>query len=577
MFAWTAIPSDLRDANPTKKGLSMDTMEFDYIVVGAGSSGCVIAARLSEQRDCRVLILEAGSSDRNNLWIRIPLGVGKILPNQKLIWPFFTEPEPQLGGKRISQLRGKVLGGSGSINGLAWVRGEPEEFDRWRAAGNVGWGFEDLLPLYKKLEDYPHGDPAIRGRGGPMKIINRGIWDPDPLSDAYLQACVEAGIPRNDDYNGKNFEGVGYLQQSIDNGRRCSAATAYLWPAATRPNLTVLTEALATRVLFEGTRAVGVEFLHEGKRKRASAAREVVLSGGTYKSAHLLELSGIGDPTRLQGFGIPVVADNPSVGENLSEHLQFRFSYECTKPITINDIMSSSLRRMYAGAQYMLTRHGLLSGTSSTVHALAKSHPSLQSPDLKIQLALISGKDRLARTKEAGIDPFSGFSIGTFKIRPESRGSSHLNDPDPLKLPSIKINYLTHPGDIETYKRAVKIMRKIAAAPSLQPFIKRETRPGAAVQRDEELIDYIRETGQTAWHGIGTCRMGVDENAVVDPRLRVKGVSNLRVADISIMPSLVSPNTNAPAILIGEKAAVMIKEDAKQSSIAEVNGQLEYQ
>jgi choline dehydrogenase len=546
----------------------MEIMQFDYIIIGAGSSGCVIAARLSEQRDCRVLILEAGSTDRNNLWIRIPLGVGKILPNQKLIWPFFTEPEAELHDKKISQLRGKVLGGSGSVNGLAWVRGEPKEFDRWRDWGNVGWGFDDLLPLYKKLEDYPHGDPAIRGQGGPMKIINRGIWDPDPLSDAYRQACIEAGIPANDDYNGRKFEGVGYLQQSIDNGRRCSAATAYLWPAASRHNLTVLTKAVATRVLFEGTRAIGVEFLHQGKRKQATAAQEVILSGGTYKSAHLLELSGIGNPALLQAFGIPVVAASPNVGENLSEHLQFRFSYECTKPITINDIMGSNLRRMYAGAQYMLTRRGLLSGTSSTVHALAKSHPSLESPDLKIQLALISGKDRLARTREAGIDPFSGFSIGTFKIRPESRGSSHLKDPDPLALPSIRINYLTHPGDIETYKRAVKIMRKIAAAPSLRPFIKRETRPGAVVQHDDELIDYIRDTGQTAWHAIGTCRMGVDENAVVDPRLRVKGVTHLRVADISIMPSLASPNTNAPAILIGEKAATMIKEDATQAITA---------
>lgn len=539
----------------------MNTTEFDYIVVGAGSSGCVVATRLSERPDCRVLIIEAGSTDTRNLWIHIPLGVGKILPNQKLIWPFFTEPEEQLHGKTISQLRGKVLGGSGSVNGLAWVRGEPEEFDRWRAQGNRGWAFEDVLPFYKKLEDYPPGDPTVRGRGGPMKIINRGIWDPDPLSEAYRKACIEAGIPENDDYNGRKFEGVGYLQQSIRNGWRCSAATAYLRPASSRPNLTILTNSTATRVLFNGTRAVGVEYVQGGRKKQARARREVVLSCGTIKSPHLLELSGVGDPALLAKFGIPVVAANPKVGENLSEHLQFRFSYECTQPITINDIMTSSVWRFWEGVKYFVTRRGLLSGTSSTVHALARSDPSLESPDLKIQLALISGKDRLARSKAAGIDPFSGFSIGTFKIRPESRGSVHMKEADPLTHPAMKVNYLTHPGDVETYKRAVKLMRKIAASPSLAPFIKRETRPGPEVVADDDLIEYIRQTGQTAWHAIGTCRMGADPQAVVDDRLRVRGVRNLRVADISIMPSLVSPNTNAPAILIGEKAAAMIRED----------------
>jgi len=539
----------------------MNDTEFDYIVVGAGSSGCVVAARLSERPDCRVLVIEAGGTDERNIWIRIPLGVGKILPNQKLIWPFFTEPETQLHGRKISQLRGKVLGGSGSVNGLAWVRGEPEEFDRWKDQGMAGWGFDDLLPIYKKLEDYPPGDASIRGRGGPMKIINRGIWDPDPLSEAYRQACIEAGIPENEDYNGAKFEGVGYLQQSIHNGRRCSAATAYLRPTASRPNLTILTNATATRILFDGKRAVGVEYLHGGRKKQAKARREIVLSCGTIKSPHLLELSGIGDPGLLTAFGIPIVAANSRVGENLSEHLQFRFSYECTRPITINDIMASRTRRLWEGAKYLFTRRGLLSGTSSTVHALARSAPHLKSPDLKIQLALISGKDRLARTKAAGIDPFSGFSIGTFKIRPESRGSVHIKDSDPLALPSIKVNYLTHPNDVETYKRAVTLMRKIAARPSLKPFIKRETRPGPDVVDSDDLIEYIRETGQTAWHAIGTCRMGADPDSVVDDRLRVRGVQSLRVADISIMPSLVSPNTNAPAILIGEKAAAMLRED----------------
>jgi choline dehydrogenase len=399
-----------------------------------------------------------------------------------------------------------------------------------------------------------------------MKIINRGLFDPDPLSEAYRRACIESGIPENDDYNGEKFEGVGYLQQSIDRGWRCSAATAYLRPALNRPNLTVWTGTVASRVLFENNRAVGVEYVKGGVTASVRARGEVILSAGTFKSPQLLELSGVGDPSRLRKLGIPVVADVPGVGENLSEHLQFRFTYECTRRITINDIMASRARRFWEGIKYVFTRRGLLSGTSSTVHALARSHPGLESPDLKIQLALISGKDRFSRSKAAGIDPFSGFSIGVFKIRPESRGSAHVRNTNPLDDPAIVVNYLTAPGDIETYKRAVKMVRGIASQPSLQPFIKRETRPGPEVVTDEDLMTYIRKTGQTAWHAISTCRMGNGPMDVTDSRLRVRGVENLRVADISIMPSLVSPNTNAPAILIGEKAAEMILRDARRNS-----------
>jgi choline dehydrogenase-like flavoprotein len=414
------------------------------------------------------------------------------------------------------------------------------------------------------LEDYPEGDPEIRGHGGAMTIINRGSWDGDPLSDAYLKACVQAGIPENVDYNGRTFEGVGYLQQTIKNGRRCSAATAYLSPARNRPNLTIVTGAMVTRVLFDGKRARGVEYLKNERKEIASVRREVILSAGTIKSPQILELSGIGRVSLLRKMQIAPIVDLPGVGENLSEHLQFRFTYECTRPITINDIMAHPLRRYWEGIKYIFTRRGLLSGTSSTVHALVRSRPDLVSPDLKIQIALISGKDRYSRSKAGGIDSYPGFSIGVFKIRPESRGSIHIHTSDPLRNPSIRVNYLTHPNDIDTYKRAVHLVRKIAAQPALQPFIRTETRPGPTIIDDDQLIDYIRNTGQTAWHAISTCRMGHDDMAVVDDRLCVRGVEGLRVADISIMPTLVSPNTFAPAILIGEKASDMIKEDARR-------------
>lgn len=543
----------------------MNNAEFDFIVVGAGTAGSVIAARLSEQNHLRVLLLEAGNSDRWNIWIHVPLGVGKILTDPNVVWPFHTEPEPGLCGQRIYTPRGKILGGSSSVNGLTWVRGEPEEFDRWRAAGNEGWGFDDILPYYLKLEDYAPGDPAVRGHGGPMKIVNRGLWDPDPLSDAFRQACIEAGIPENADYNGMRFEGVGYLQQSIDRGWRCSASTAYLKPARGRNNLVVLTGASVTRVLFDGKRAIGVEYIRGGETMTAVAKNEVILAAGAIKSPQILELSGVGDASLLNRFGIPLVANLPAVGENFSDHLQFRLTYECSRPITINDIMASPLRRYREGLKYLTTRRGLLSGTSSTVHALARSHSTLESPDLKIQLALISGKDRYSRSKGAGIDDYSGFSVGTFKIRPQSRGSIHLRSADPLDDPAIKANYLADADDIETYLRAIKLVRKIGSQPSLRPFIKRETRPGPDACSNEELLGYIRSTGQTAWHGIGTCRMGNDRMAVTDARLRVRGVDNLRVADISIMPSMVSPNTNAPALLIGEKAADMILDDARRN------------
>jgi choline dehydrogenase len=539
----------------------VDRLEFDFIVVGAGTAGCVVASRLSENPDRKVLLLEAGIPDRN-VWIHVPLGVGKLLTNAKYVWPFTTEPEPGLHGQRIYTPRGKVLGGTSAINGMGWVRGDAIEFDRWRdELGLVGWGFSDILPYYKHIEDFPQGDPDFRGRGGPMKIIDRSAWSTDPLSEAYLQACVQSGIPRNPDYNGRDFEGVGYLQQNSHRGRRWTTASAYLNLSRKRANLHILTEATTTRILFDGTRAIGVEYVRGAERRTARARVEVILAAGTIKSPQLLELSGIGLPSRLQQLGLAVVINAPEVGENHVDHLQVRLTYECTAPVTINDLMQSPLRRFWEGARYIFTRRGLLSVPASTVHAMARSSPTVNRPDLKVQIALFSGKDRYSRSKSHGMDPHSGFSIGFFKMRPDSRGSIHIKSNDPLADPMICVNFLTHPDDVAMYERAFQVVRNIAAQPALRPFVRRETRPGSVVTAPSELLDYARRTGQPAWHAIGTCRMGADAGAVVDPRLRVRGVQGLRIADISIMPTMAAPNTMAPAILIGTKAADMIIED----------------
>ncbi len=528
---------------------------FDYIIVGAGSAGCVLANRLTASGRHRVLLMEAGGPDRN-IWIHIPLGYGKLFHNPKVNWLYKTEPEPELDNRQIIQPRGKVLGGSSSINGLLYVRGQHEDFDRWRQLGNKGWGFADVLPYFRRAEHQERGDDEWHGRGGPLAVSN--VSEPHPLCEAYIEAAQQAGHPRNDDFNGARQEGAGYFQLTAKNGRRWSTAVGYLKPARRRPNLKVETNTLATRVLLSGRRAVGVEYRQGGTTKTAHAKAEVIVAGGAFNSPQLLQLSGLGPADLLRSHGIAVIADMPGIGADLQDHLQIRMLYRCTEPITMNDVINNWRHRYRAGLRYILSRKGLLTIGAGYAGAFLRTRPELDTPDVQLHFLIFS-----ADTAGAGLHPFPGFMVSVCQLRPESRGFVRIKSNDPAQAPAIQPRYLSSRFDCDTVVAGMKQLRGIMAKPAMRRYIAEERAPGDACASDAELLAYARATGTTVYHPTSTCRMGPDPQAVVDERLRVRGIGALRVIDASIMPTVVSGNTNAAVIMIAEKGADLILEDAR--------------
>lgn len=532
--------------------------EVDFVVVGAGSAGSVLAARLSENGRHTVALLEAGPSDRS-FWIHLPIGYGKTMWDQRVNWRFYTEPEPHMDNRRLYWPRGRVLGGSSSINGLIAIRGQAEDYDGWRALGNPGWGFGDVLPYFIKLENN-HGlasDQQLHGTSGPLHLTS--ITGKHELIEAVIGAARTLGVPPTDDFNGRRQEGVGYYQLTTHRGWRVSAAKAYLKPAKRRPNLTLLTEAQATRLLFTGRRASGVEYRHGGMVKSIRARHGVVLAAGAVQSPQLLMLSGVGPAGHLRSHGVAILVDSPGVGGNLQDHLQLRLIYRANRPITTNDTMRSLTGRVRMALEWLLFAQGPLAIGINQGGLFTKVLPQSRTPDIQFHIATLS-----ADMAGGEVHDFPGFTLSVCQLRPESQGTITLASSDPLAAPLIHANYLSHEADRRCAVAAIAFARRLAATKPLADYVAREEQPGPIARSDADLLSFARSHGATIFHPVGTCRMGPDSDphAVVDPRLRVRGVERLWVADCSVMPKLVSGNTNLPAIMIGEKASDMIREDA---------------
>ena len=536
---------------------------YDYIIVGAGTAGCVLARRLTDSGAHKVLLLEAGGSDRR-LWIQMPIGYGMSFYNPRVNWMYRTEPEPALDGRQGYWPRGKVVGGSSSINAMVYVRGQAADFDDWQALGNPGWGWRDVLPYFKRAEDFAGGGDAWRGAGGPLHVADVSR-DCHPLCETYLRACEEIGLTRTPDFNGSKTEGVGLYRITTSGGCRMAAARAYLWPAMKRANLRVDTGAHATRILFDGLRATGVEYRQGGARKTALAGREVILAAGSVNSPQLLQLSGVGPGELLKPLGIDVVRDNPAVGRNLQDHLCIDHLYRSRVP-TLNQELGTWFGRIRVGLQYLARRRGPLSISVNQGGGFIRTRPDLPRPNIQLYFSPVSytkaspGKRALMRP-----DRFPGFLLSAQHCRPTSRGHLQIRSSDPFTAPAIFPNSLASEHDRRELLEGSKFLRKLAAAPSLAAVIAAELQPGPEARSDKDLADDISRRASSVFHPVSTCRMGPDANDnVVDSQLKVHGLHGLRVIDASVFPTVTSGNTNAPTLMVAEKGADMVLRDGAE-------------
>ncbi|RED52087.1 GMC family oxidoreductase [Aestuariispira insulae] len=534
--------------------------QFDFVIVGAGSAGCVLASRLSENGKYSVCLLEAGGSDLN-FWIQMPIGYGKAFYDKRINWMYQTEPEPNLDNRRSYWPRGKVLGGSSSINAMVFIRGQDRDYDEWRDRGNPGWGYSDLLPYFKKMETAGDGADDWRGGDGPLHVTDPSA-DTHPICEAFIKAGGALGLRHTPDFNGADQEGVGRYQITAKGGIRMSASRAYLWPAKGRKNLTVIKHARARRILLEGRRAVGIEYDCKGKRQEVRAGREVILSAGAINSPQLLMLSGIGAGAVLKEPGLDVQLDNPAVGQNLQDHLALDYLYKAKVP-TLNDQLRPWWGKLMHGIRYVLARRGPLSLSVNQAGGFYRSREGLDRPNQQLFFSPLSyTKAPPGRRPLMNPDPFSGFLLATQPTRPTSRGHLTLASADPDAAPRIYPNYLSTDFDIQEMLEGAAFLRRLAAAPGLADVIEAEMAPGPHIQSEEDLLADIRARSGTVFHPVSTCRMGpADQGNVVDARLRVHGLGSLRVVDASIFPTLIAGNTNAPAIMVGEKGADLVLED----------------
>lgn len=540
------------------------TEEFDYIVVGAGTAGCVLANRLTEDGKYTVLLLEAGGSDRS-FWIQVPIGYGRTFFDKRINWMYDTEPVEALGGRRSYWPRGKVIGGSGSINAMVYVRGQPHDFDDWKALGNQGWGWDDVLPFFKKSEDFDWHS-AHHGRGGPQHVTDISPFA-HPVCHSFIEAAQALGYPASSDFNGSNPEGVGYYQINTRGGWRASTANAFLHPARKRKTLTLRTHAHATRILFERKRATGVAYTRKGKNFEAKVRREVILSGGAINSPQLLMLSGIGDAGHLKSLGIDPLIDSKAVGRNLQDHIAVSYFYK-VRTATLNDLLQPLLGKIRAGLRYMADRAGPLSLSVNQSGGFVRSDATKQHPNLQLYFSPVSyTRTPLSERKLLNPDPFSAFLLSHNPCRPTSKGHIALASADPAAHPAIHPNYLATQTDIDDVLAGNRLLRQLARTRPLADIITEEIIPGSAIDGDEALLADFRARADTVYHPTSTCMMGKDPTrSVVDDRLRVHGVEGLRVVDASVFPTITSGNTNAPTVMVAEKGAAMILEDARANA-----------